>query len=125
MEQRQGEGNSKRQVQKTIPKRTPNFLDPCREQNSLSSLGSLPDASSVMKHFQNDDDSFHRMTVASAGPSTVQSMAQSERNSIKQKRLPKRIIRCHACPHCDKQFVNSWAIPKHISVRKTVFTHRK
>lgn len=118
MEQRREGENSKWQVQKSIPKRDPNFSDPLCEQNSLPSLGSLPDASLVMNHFQNDDDSFQRMTISSVGPSNV----RAEKTSVKQKHLPKRVIRRHECPHCKRQFVNSWAIPKHVSVRTEVFT---
>lgn len=72
MEQRREEGNTKSQIQENKPKSATKFSDPSFEQNSLSSLGSLPDAPSVEKHFQNDNDSFHRMTIHSNRSTTGQ-----------------------------------------------------
>lgn len=118
MSDRQNDGTVKRNLgQKKTTNKSPKPLDPIDELNSLSSLGSLPDTSSVVKQFQDDDNSVTRMTVHTNNPSS----SLSERISVKQRRSSRAVFRGHECPHCAKRFANSWAIPKHVSVREFVY----
>lgn len=95
--------------------------------SSLSSLGSLPEATTVTKHFIDDFPSQRRFTahmnhVGSASSANVSmqhitppttsheapASSQSRSSSSRQSRT---------CPHCQRRFTNAWAIPKHVSVR--------
>lgn len=83
-------------------------------ESSLSSLGSLPETTSVAKHFVEDLPSQRRFTThltASSSIQSQQSQRTSQRPSTKTESASSR-----SCPHCRKRFTNSWAIPKHVSV---------
>lgn len=115
--------------------------------NSLSSLGSLPETRSVAKLITEDFPSQRRMTLhhqssasraqrpsvyrstarrgeTSSRPSVHRSTAhRGEASSQRHKDHPRSPSGAdddsgpRECPHCKKAFSNGWAIPKHVIVR--------
>lgn len=86
------------------------------DNSSLSSLGSLPEAKSVVLQFNNEFTSQRRLTTHLPGSSAEHS--KSAREMFAQKAHSRRAASSSkACPHCKKVFANAFAVPKHISVR--------
>lgn len=104
------------------------------DNSSLSSLGSLPEATSVVLQFNDDLPSQRRLTthLGNAGSHTSShSHSHSHSHSQTLSRLKDSRSRVSAasssahhssssssktCPHCNKSFANAFAVPKHIAV---------
>lgn len=83
--------------------------------SSLSSLGSLPEATSVSTHFVAEDlPSQRRFTTHLTQSAPMQNPAKQPNEPSSSSRNSRQINR--NCPHCQRRFTNAWAIPKHVSV---------
>lgn len=86
------------------------------ENSSLSSLGSLPEAKSVVLHFNNDHGSQRRITTHLGGSSSHASVRMTEESKKHTGESKSHETGSRSCPHCRKLFANAFAVPKHISV---------
>lgn len=103
------------------------------DNSSLSSLGSLPEATSVVLQFNDDLPSQRRLTTHLGNTSSHTSSHSQSHQTHSQtfSRLKESRSRLtssssssqHAssssskiCPHCKKSFANAFAVPKHIAV---------
>lgn len=100
-----------------------NLQQPSDGDSSLSSLGSLPEATSVTKHFIDELPSQRRLTThLAASTASVQassSVVPLRRDSSALPTRPPSVRSSRTCPHCQRPFTNAWAIPKHVSVSFT------
>lgn len=85
------------------------------EESSLSSLGSLAEVNTVTSQFLEDHTSSRRPNPPTGSSSSLHTTHYSNDQSIRSSRDFKTENR--TCPHCKKVFTNSWAVPKHVSVR--------
>lgn len=91
-------------------------VKPVADDSSMSSLGSLPEADMVAQQFANGKLS-RQQTIAVDGPIISNSHRKEHRSRHRESRSHYQPpVHQKQCPHCLKEFSNSWAVPKHVQV---------